>query len=83
MVDEDHLRPLGGRDLLGLGGLLVGAVVGCTVLGLLVDHVAGSAPLGVVLGVAAGIVLGAVGFALRVRRALQFPTDDPGDEVRR
>lgn len=74
-----------GRDLLGLGGMLVGAVVGCTALGLLVDQVAGSDPLGVVLGVALGMLLGAVGFVLRVRRALQLPSDDqpdPGDEVR-
>ncbi|GAB3858254.1 hypothetical protein GCM10028801_18030 [Nocardioides maradonensis] len=68
-----------GRDLLGLGGMLVGAVVGCTALGLLVDHLAGSDPIGVVLGVAVGMVLGAVGFVLRVRRALRMPPDDPAD----
>jgi F0F1-type ATP synthase assembly protein I len=66
-----------GRDLIGLGGMLVGAVVGCTVLGLLVDDLAGSSPVGVVLGVAAGMVLGAVAFVLRVRRALRVPPDDP------
>ncbi|HWU20255.1 MAG TPA: hypothetical protein VN088_01930 [Nocardioides sp.] len=65
-----------GRDLLGLGGMLVGAVVGCTALGLLIDHLAGSDPIGVVLGVAVGMVLGAVGFVLRVRRALRIPPDD-------
>lgn len=65
-----------GRDLLGLGGMLVGAVVGCTALGLLVDHLAGTDPIGVVLGVAVGMVLGAVGFVLRVRRALRMPLDD-------
>ena len=68
-----------GRDLLGLGGMLVGAVVGCTALGLLVDHLAGTDPLGVVLGVAIGMLLGAVGFVLRVRRALRMPPDDPAD----
>ena len=66
-----------GRDLLGLGGMLVGAVVGCTALGLLVDHLAGTDPIGVVLGVAVGMVLGAVGFVLRVRRALRMPPDEP------
>jgi F0F1-type ATP synthase assembly protein I len=79
MVEEDHDRPLGGRDLLGLGGMLVAAVVGCTVLGLLLDHLAGSSPLGVVLGVALGMLLGATGFVLRVRRALRVPPDDPAD----
>lgn len=68
-----------GRDLLGLGAMLVGAVVGCTALGMVVDHLAGTDPLGVVLGVAVGMVLGAVGFALRVRRALRMPPDDPAD----
>ncbi len=63
--------PLRGRDLLGLGGLLVGAVVGGMVLGLLVDHVAGTSPLGALLGIALGIVLGAAGFIARVRRALR------------
>jgi F0F1-type ATP synthase assembly protein I len=83
MVVEDHDRPLGGRDLLGLGAMLVGAVVGCTALGLLLDHLAGSAPVGVLLGVAAGIAFGAIGFVLRVRRALRVPSEhDPRGEVR-
>lgn len=70
--------PLRGRDLLGLGGLLAGAVVGGMVLGLLVDHVAGTSPLGAVLGIAAGIALGATGFIVRVRRALRDGADDQG-----
>ena len=78
MVAEDHDRPLGGRDLLGLGGMLVGAVVGCTLLGLLLDDLAGSSPVGVIAGVALGMVLGATGFVLRVRRALRAPADDLG-----
>lgn len=76
MLDEDRTpEPLRGRDLLGLGGFLVGCVVGCTILGLLVDHLAGSEPVGVVIGVAVGILLGAIGFAARVRRALRQPDD--------
>ena len=63
-------QPLGGRDLLGLGGLLVGSVVGFTLLGLLVDHLAGSSPIGAVVGVALGMLAGGLGFAARVRRAL-------------
>ncbi|WP_017935504.1 hypothetical protein [Nocardioides sp. Iso805N] len=71
MPEPQEPATLGGRDLLGLGGLLAGCVVGCTLLGLLVDHVAGSSPVGVVLGVAIGIVLAAFGFAARARRALR------------
>jgi len=83
MVAEDHDRPLGGRDLLELGALLVGAVVGCTALGLVVDHVAGSTPVGAVLGVALGIVLAGVGFVLRVRSALRASSDGQRSEVNR
>ena len=43
---------LRGRDLLGLGGLLIGAVVGGLVIGLVLDQVAGTAPLFVLLGIA-------------------------------
>ena len=62
---------LRGRDLLGLGGLLIGAVVGGLVIGLLVDQAAGTAPLFVLVGIAVGIVAGAVGFWVRVRSALR------------
>jgi F0F1-type ATP synthase assembly protein I len=62
---------LRGRDLLGLGGLLVGAVVGGLVIGLLVDQAAGTSPLFVLLGIALGIVVGGLGFWVRVRAALR------------
>jgi F0F1-type ATP synthase assembly protein I len=62
---------LGGRDLLGLGGLLVAAVVGGTLLGLLVDQLAGTSPVFVLVGVALGIVAAGVGFWVRVRDALR------------
>jgi F0F1-type ATP synthase assembly protein I len=62
---------LRGRDLLGLGGFLVGAVVGGTVIGLLLDNAAGTAPLFVLIGVAVGILAGAVGFWAKVRTALR------------
>ncbi|GAB2991655.1 hypothetical protein GCM10027076_32070 [Nocardioides montaniterrae] len=50
-------------------------------LGLLFDHLAGSEPVGVLVGVGAGIAIGAVGFVLRVRRALRTLSDDPRSEV--
>jgi F0F1-type ATP synthase assembly protein I len=62
---------LRGRDLLGLGGLLVGAVVGGLVVGLLLDKAAGTSPLFVLLGISLGIVAGGVGFWARVRAALR------------
>jgi F0F1-type ATP synthase assembly protein I len=62
---------LGGRDLIGLGGLLVGAVVVGTVLGLVVDDAAGTSPVFTIAGVFLGMVCGALGFALRVRAAIR------------
>jgi F0F1-type ATP synthase assembly protein I len=72
MVDEQHSEPaLRGRDLIGLGGLLVGAVVGGLVLGVLLDRAFGSSPAFTLAGIGLGIVLGGVGFWLRVRTALR------------
>ena len=56
---------------MGLGGLLAGAVVAGTLLGLLIDSLAGTEPLFTVIGVGLGIVTGAIGFWLRVRSALR------------
>lgn len=77
MADEHHDPPaqqragLGGRDLLGLGGFLVAAVVVGTLLGLLLDHVLGTAPVLTMVGVFAGIAAAGVGFWVRVRAALR------------
>ncbi|NUR07308.1 MAG: hypothetical protein HOQ45_09880 [Nocardioidaceae bacterium] len=62
---------LRGRDLLGLGGLLVGAVVGGTLLGLLVDSLLDTSPVFVVVGVLLGIVGAGMGFWNKVRSALR------------
>jgi F0F1-type ATP synthase assembly protein I len=62
---------LRGRDLLGLGGLLVGAVVGGLVIGLLLDAAFDTGPLFVLLGIAAGIVAAGAGFWVKVRGALR------------
>lgn len=69
MADEPSNGALRGRDLIGLGGLLVGAIVVFTLLGLLVDHLAGSSPVGVIVGVFVGMGAGAAGFAARIRAA--------------
>lgn len=68
-MEQPPSAGLRGRDLIGLGGLLVGAVVAGTLLGLLLDDAAGTSPAFTVAGVFLGMVLGAVGFALRVRAA--------------
>lgn len=75
-MPEPSVEPRGdaglrGRDLIGLGGLLVGAVVAGTVLGLLVDGAAGTSPVFTILGVFAGIAGAGAGFWLRVRSALR------------
>ena len=71
MPDDVPAAGLRGRDLVGLGGLLVGAVVGGMLLGLLADHAFDSRRSVVLVGVAVGVVAGCLGFALRVRNALR------------
>jgi F0F1-type ATP synthase assembly protein I len=71
MGQEDTSGGLRGRDLVGLGGILVAGVVGGLVIGLLVDAAAGTSPLWTLVGIALGIVLGAVAFVRRVRDALR------------
>jgi F0F1-type ATP synthase assembly protein I len=60
---------LRGRDLIGLGGLLVGAIVAGTLLGLALDSAAGTSPVFTLVGVFLGMAFGALGFALRIRAA--------------
>lgn len=71
MADDDLERTLRGRDLVGLGGVLVGAVVVGMLVGLFIDDQAGSSPVGVLCGIAAGVILGCLAFALKVRAALK------------
>lgn len=71
MVNDDPDNGLRGRDLVGLGGFLAGAVVAGLVAGLLVDKQADSSPTFTLIGIALGIVSGALGFWLRVRDALR------------
>jgi F0F1-type ATP synthase assembly protein I len=62
---------LRGRDLIGLGGLLAGAVVAFTVLGLVIDRAAGTSPAFTMGGVFLGILAGGLGFWARVHAALK------------
>jgi F0F1-type ATP synthase assembly protein I len=55
------------RDLLTLGGMLVGCIVAGLLLGLLLDGWFDTSPAFVLAGTALGIVAAATGFWLRVR----------------
>ena len=71
MVDERSENGLRGRDLVGLGGLLAGAVIAGAVLGLVADDLTGNSPTFTLLGIGLGVLGGCVGFFLRVRAALR------------
>ena len=71
MADERSDNQLRGRDLISLGGLLAGAVVAGTVVGLVIDNAAGTSPAFTLIGVGLGIVSGGLGFWLKVRDALR------------
>jgi F0F1-type ATP synthase assembly protein I len=73
MADDGSREVLRGRDLIGLGGLLAGSVIVCTALGYLLDQALDSTPVCTLIGIALGMVAGAVGFWARVRSALRDP----------
>lgn len=71
-MPDGHPDPtLRGRDLVGLGGLLAGAVVVGTGAGLLVDHALDTSPAFTLVGLALGIVAAATAFWARVRSSLR------------
>jgi len=70
MADDDT-GALRGRDLLGLGGILVAGVVLGLVVGLLIDYAADTSPVFTLIGIAVGIALACFGFWVRVRDALR------------
>jgi F0F1-type ATP synthase assembly protein I len=71
MPDEHPDPGLRGSDLVGLGGMLAGAVVVGLVVGLLLDHAAGTSPAFTLVGIAVGIASGVFAFWVRVRSALR------------
>ena len=71
MSDDRSDATLRGRDLIGLGGLLVGSVVVFTGLGLLLDGALDSSPAFTLVGVGVGIFVAGLGFWLRIRSALR------------
>jgi F0F1-type ATP synthase assembly protein I len=70
-ADQSGDAGLRGRDLIGLGGLLAAAVIAGTLLGLVLDHVAGTEPAFTMAGVLLGVVAGGLAFWARVRAALK------------
>jgi F0F1-type ATP synthase assembly protein I len=77
MTDEPTQRPpedsgdgLGLGDVIGLGSLLVGAVVAGTAIGWLLDEWLGTSPALSLVGVAVGIAGGIAGCWAQVRRYL-------------
>lgn len=82
MADERTDAQLRASDLIGIGGLLAGAVIAGTLLGLLVDHLAGTSPVFVLVGVFLGIITGGVGFWLRIRPAIRGADSGPGSTPR-
>ena len=71
MGDDGTENTLRGRDLAGLGGVLVAAVVGGMVIGLVVDEQAGTSPVAALIGLFVGVLVGGLVFWLRVRAALR------------
>ena len=71
MGDEHTENTLRGRDLAGLGGILVAGVVGGMVIGLVIDDQAGTTPVGVLIGIAVGVVAGTAASWFRVRTTLR------------
>ena len=71
MADEQPVPTFRGRDLVGVGGLRVGAVVLGILVGLWYDHATGHASVGLLVGVLLGAVVGCVAAVVRVRRALR------------
>jgi F0F1-type ATP synthase assembly protein I len=70
-ADQSGDAGLRGRDLIGLGGLLAAAVIAGTLLGLVLDHLAGTEPAFTMAGVLLGVVAGGLAFWARVRAALK------------
>jgi F0F1-type ATP synthase assembly protein I len=71
MADDNNDKTLRGRDLVGLGGVLVGSVVLGLVIGLVVDDKAGTSPVFSLVGIGLGIVAGGIAFWLKVRSVLR------------
>jgi F0F1-type ATP synthase assembly protein I len=64
--DDDASSELGAWELVGLGGFVVGCVVAGLALGWAADDHWDSSPVGILVGLGIGIVVGIVGSAVRI-----------------
>jgi F0F1-type ATP synthase assembly protein I len=69
--DRREQGTISGPQIVGVGGLLVGCVVLGLVVGAVADHALDSSPVGVLVGIGCGIVVGLVGASLRVAAYLR------------
>jgi F0F1-type ATP synthase assembly protein I len=70
MADERTDGGLRGRDLVGLGGMLIAGVVGGTLVGILIDRATHSTPTATLIGLGVGTIGSIVACVVRVRSAL-------------
>jgi F0F1-type ATP synthase assembly protein I len=66
VVDSDDDTAIDAWTLVGLGGFLVGCVVAGLAVGWLADNHWGTDPVGILIGLGTGVVVGIVGSALRI-----------------
>ncbi len=64
--DDDAGAEIGAWELVGIGGFVVGCVVAGLVLGWLADDHWTSSPVGILVGLGTGIIVGIVGSAVQV-----------------
>lgn len=69
--DDDTFGNVGGREIAGIGGFVVGCVVAGLVIGWLVDDHWASSPVGILIGLGVGIVVAIVGSCLRIAHYLR------------
>ncbi len=71
VLDDDDEPEINAWTLVGLGGFVVGCVVLGMLAGWLVDDVAGSSPIGILVGLSIGVVVAIVGSCLRIATYLR------------
>jgi F0F1-type ATP synthase assembly protein I len=64
--DDNFDAAIGAWELVGIGGFVVGCVVAGLVLGWLADDHWTSPPVGILVGLSLGIIVGIAGSAVRV-----------------
>jgi F0F1-type ATP synthase assembly protein I len=69
--DDDANAAPSAWELVGLGGFIVASVVAGLAVGGLADHHWGSTPVGILVGLAVGVVVAIAGAALRVASYLR------------